>query len=240
VSGPGLDRLLAVQDLDTHINQLQHRRAALAERTGLTATEAELASLVAERATALAGRQALVAAQKDLEAQIATLTERRQGIEKRMYAATGSSTRDLQAMDEEVHHLADKQSELETEELEAMVAQEPWDATLTELAQKMAPLEARLVELQAEVAAGQVEIDAELATATTARVTEAAELPAALADRYEKLRTRMKGVGAARLIGHRCDGCHLELSPVEADHIRALPDDTIATCDQCGRILVPV
>jgi predicted nucleic acid-binding Zn-ribbon protein len=50
----------------------------------------------------------------------------------------------------------------------------------------------------------------------------------------------MKGVGAARLIGHRCDGCHLELSPVEAEHIRALPDDTIATCDQCGRILVPV
>jgi len=240
VSGPALERLLAVQDLDTRITQLQHRRVALPERTGLTAVEAELATLIAERATAKAGRDALVKVQKDLEGQIATVTDRRQGIEKRMYAATGSSTRDLQAMDEEVHHLADKQSELETEELEAMVAQEPFDATLTELAQRMAPLEARVVELQAEVAAGQVEIDAELATATAARATEAAELTPAVADRYEKLRARMKGVGAARLIGHRCDGCHLELSPVEADHIRALPDDTIATCDQCGRILVPV
>jgi len=240
MSGPALDRLLAVQDLDLHITQLQHRRAGLAERTGLTAVEAELAALIALRTTTSAGREVLVATQKDLEAQIATVTERRQGIEKRMYAATGSSTRDLQAMDEEVHHLADKQGELETEELESMVAQEPFDATLAELAHKMAPLEARLVELEAEVAAGQVEIDAELARATASRTTEAAELPPAVADRYEKLRTRMKGVGAARLIGHRCDGCHLELSPVEADHIRALPDDTIATCDQCGRILVPV
>ena len=240
MTGPALERLLAVQDLDLHITQLQHRRAGLAERTGLTAVEAELTALIAERATAQAGRAVLVATQKDLEAQIATLTERREGIEKRMYAATGSSTRDLQAMDEEVHHLADKQGELETEELEAMVAQEPFDATLTQLAEQMAPLEARVVALEAEVAASQVEIDAELATATATRITEAAELPAAIAERYEKLRVRMKGVGAARLIGHRCDGCHLELSPVEADHIRALPDDTIATCDQCGRILVPV
>ena len=40
-----LAHLLAVQDLDTSITQLQHRRAALAETTGLAAVEAELAAL---------------------------------------------------------------------------------------------------------------------------------------------------------------------------------------------------
>ena len=86
----------------------------------------------------------------------------------------------------------------------------------------------------------QAEIDGELATARAERSAQAAELPAALSQRYEALRSRLKGTGAARLIGHRCDGCHLELSPVEVDRIRAATPDTVVTCDQCGRILVPI
>ena len=42
-----LDHLLAVQDLDTSITQLQHRRDALVETSGLAAVEAELAGLEA-------------------------------------------------------------------------------------------------------------------------------------------------------------------------------------------------
>jgi predicted nucleic acid-binding Zn-ribbon protein len=239
MSGGSLDRLLAVQDLDTTITQLQHRRVALVERTGLAAVEAELAELAGEQAVAQ-GRQAeLAQMQKDLEAQIASVTERRTAVEQRMYAARGSSTRDLQAMDEEVRHLAQRQSDLEEQELVVMVDLDPVNAELAAVAARLAPVEARANDLRAEVAKGQSDIDAELAAATAARGTEAAELPAALAERYEKLRTRMKGTGAARLIGHRCDGCHLELSSVEVERIRALPDDTVATCDQCGRILVP-
>ncbi|HEY3841690.1 MAG TPA: C4-type zinc ribbon domain-containing protein [Acidimicrobiales bacterium] len=240
MSDDSLAKLLAVQDLDTSVTQLQHRRVALAEKAGLTALEATLATLTAEQADAEARRAELVRVQKDLESQIGTINERRGGIEQRMYAARGSSTRDLQAMDEEVRHLTQRRSELEEQELVAMVDQEPVDAELKVLAERRAPVEAEVGTLRVEVAAGQAEIDAELVTATAARAAAAAELPAALADRYEALRTRLRGVGAARLIGHHCDGCHLELSSVEVERIRALPPDTVATCDQCGRILVPV
>ena len=205
----------------------------------MTALEAELAALAAEEAALSARRAELVATQKDLEAQIAATNERRSGIEQRMYAARGSSTRDLQAMDEEVRHLNQRRSELEDEELVAMVDQEPIDAALAALAARTAPVEEKANVLRAEVAQGQAEIDAELATARAERAAEAAQLPAALADRYEALRARLKGTGAARLIGHRCDGCHLELSSVEVERIRAMPPDTVVTCDQCGRILVP-
>ena len=47
------------------------------------------------------------------------------------------------------------------------------------------------------------------------------------------------GTGAARLIGQHCDGCHLELSAVEVERIRAATPDAVVTCEQCGRILVP-
>jgi predicted nucleic acid-binding Zn-ribbon protein len=235
-----LARLLVVQDLDTSITQLQHRRAALPEKSGLTALEAELAALDVERHTAQTQRDVLVATQKDLEGQIAVVTERRTGIEQRMYAARGSSTRDLQAMDEEVRHLADKTTELEELELVAMVDQEPFDATLAALAERRAPLESKAVALRTEVAEGEAEIDAELATATIARTAEAATLPAALAERYEALRSRLKGTGAARLIDHHCGGCHLEMAQSEVEKIRRMPPDTMVTCDQCGRILIPV
>jgi predicted nucleic acid-binding Zn-ribbon protein len=85
----------------------------------------------------------------------------------------------------------------------------------------------------------QAEIDAELAAAVRKRAAEAEHLPSALSDRYEKLRARLRGTGAARLIGNHCDGCHLELSSVEVEKIRAMPPGEVATCEQCGRILVP-
>jgi uncharacterized protein len=234
-----LDRLLVVQDLDTLITQLVHRRATLAERVGLTALEAELTGLAGEEAELAAQRAESAATQKDLEEQIAAVNERRSAIEQRMYAARGSSTRDLQAMDEEVRHLNRRRVELEDEELVAMVEQEPIDAALAAVSARRAPLEEKAGVLRAEVALGHAEIDTELNGARAERNAEAAQLPPALSDRYEALRARLKGTGAARLIGHRCSGCHLELSPVEVERIRAMTPDTVVTCDQCGRILVP-
>src|ERR1019366_11932 len=84
-----------------------------------------------------------------------------------------------------------------------MVDQEPIDAALAELAQRRSPLDDKAKILRAEVAQGQAEIDGELTTARAARSAEAAELPPALSERYEALRTRLKGTGAARLIGRR-------------------------------------
>jgi predicted nucleic acid-binding Zn-ribbon protein len=234
-----LTRLLAVQDLDTSITQLQHRRNVLAETSGLAALEAQLAELAAQRSDATARRAALTATQKALEEQIAGITERRGSIEQRMYAATSSSGRDLQAMNDEVRHLTERRAELEELELVAMLDQDPVDAELAALRERSAPIEAQAEELRARVAGDELEIDAALAAAVGSRAAEAALLPPALADRYETLRSRLRGTGAARLVGSRCDGCHLELSSVEVEKIRALPPGEIATCEQCGRILVP-
>jgi predicted nucleic acid-binding Zn-ribbon protein len=234
-----LQRLLAVQDLDTSITQLEHRRHALPETSGLAAVQAQLASLEAERADATARRSVLSATQKDLEEQIAGISERRAVVEKRMYAATSSSARDLQAMNDEVRHLTERRAELEELELVAMLEQDPIDAELAALRERAAPLEEQAAVLRQQVAADEVEIDAALAEAIRSRAAEAALLPTALADRYETLRARLKGTGAARLVRSHCDGCHLELSSVEVEKIRALPPGEVATCEQCGRMLVP-
>lgn len=238
MTGP-LDHLLAVQDIDTSMSQLRHRRDTLADTVGLTPLVAEIRSLEAGRAAAQERRAALLATQKDLEQQIGALTERRSAIEQRMYAATSSSGRDLQAMSDEVRHLTERRAELEERELAAMLEQDPIDAELAARAERLTPLDAQATELRARMATEVQEIDAALDEAGRARASEAAQVPTALLDRYEALRARLKGTGAARLVGNRCDGCHLELSAVEVERIHALSPDEVATCEQCGRILVP-
>jgi len=234
-----LEHLLAVQDLDTSITQLQHRRDALVETSGLGAVEAQLDALEGERADAAARRAVLEATQKELEEQIAGINERRGVVEQRMYAATSSSGRDLQAMNDEVRHLTERRAALEEIELVAMLDQDPIDAELLALRTRMEPLEAQAEELRGQVARDAIEIDAALAEAVGSRAAAAALLPTALSERYETLRAHLKGTGAARLVGSHCDGCHLELSSFEVEKIRALPHGEVATCEQCGRILVP-
>jgi predicted nucleic acid-binding Zn-ribbon protein len=149
-----------------------------------------------------------------------------------------TAARDLQAMDAEVHQLTERQHLLEDEEIELMEEEEPLDVALAGqevLADALAAEEARLV---AVVAESEVGLRATVETVSAARAEVAGGLPADLAKRYERLRSHLGGVGAARLVGDRCDGCHLTLPSVEVERIHALPADVLATCPQCDRILV--
>jgi uncharacterized protein len=238
--GDPLERLLQLQDLDTALTQVQHRRAALPERAELQSVEEALAAL-SGRAQGLEEQdEALTARQTELEKQVATAASRRQALEDRMYAARGSAARDLQAMEGEVRHLSERRGELEEAELEVMIEREPVDAALAEVAGERAKLEESAASLREVVGAAEADLDQELSHLEAERGPARAALPEDLLERYEVLRRRLGGVGAARLVGNRCDGCHLELPSAEVDRIRHLPPGTAATCDQCGRILVRV
>lgn len=233
-----LELLVEVQDLDIALAQLEHRRAALPERRELAAAEARLVELDAQAADLARARQVLLDRQAEMEAQVATLTARRQVLEDRLYSSRGSAARDLQAIDAEIHHLARRRAEIEEAELAVMEEQEPIDAELARMAGERSGLESAAGSLRAALAASDAVVRAEIANLESARGAAASRLPTALGDHYEVLRARLGGIGAARLVGNRCDGCHLELPSAEVDRIRHLPPGTVVTCDQCGRILV--
>jgi hypothetical protein len=88
------------------------------------------------------------------------------------------------------------------------------------------------------VSASEVELRAAIEAEAAARADAAVGLPAELAERYERLRKHLGGIGAARLVGDRCDGCHLTLPSVEIERIHSMASDTYSTCPQCDRILV--
>lgn len=235
--GP-LDTLLEVQAHDTRLDQLRHRINTLPERSELRTVEERRAALGAEQAELQARVDDLTGRQHRLEERIAAAADRRHVIEQRMRSGELSAARDLQAMDHEVHQLGARQSEFEDEELALLEEEEPLDAVLEEHRKTAAALDADRQRLQAAVAAAEQELRAALVDEQALRETAAAALPAELNQRYESIRSRRDGVGVARLVGERCEGCHLSLPSVDVERIRNLPPDQFATCPQCDRILV--
>jgi predicted nucleic acid-binding Zn-ribbon protein len=232
------DTLIRVQEHDTALDQLRHRIEVMAERIALVGVGERQTKLVAAIADVKLGIDDLAGRQAVLEEQIAASAKRRHELEARMRSGSVTASKDLQAMDHEVSQLAERQRVLEDEELVLVEEQEPLDESLASHRAMAAELEAEAVRLTAAAADSEVELRTAIDGETVARAAAAVGLPADLADRYERLRTHLGGVGAARLVGDRCDGCHLTLSSVEVERIHHLSADAFAACPQCDRILV--
>jgi predicted nucleic acid-binding Zn-ribbon protein len=232
------DTLMEVQQHDTMLDQLRHRKQSLPEQAELALVEANRTRITAEGAAIRVQVEDLTARQLSLEEQIAAATKRRHEIERRMLTGGVSASRDLQAMDGEVRHLAERQSQLEEQELELVAEEDPLDVALAENEKAAASLNADAGRLRASITEEVARIEETIVAEEAQRAEQSARLPSGLAEQYEKLRSHLGGVGAARLIGSRCDGCHLTLPSKEVERIRRLPAEEFATCEQCGRILV--
>jgi uncharacterized protein len=232
------ETLMEVQRHDTTLDQLRHRIETLPERTELREVQRRQAATAEALASVQAQVDDLAARQRSLEGQIAASAGRRHEIEHRMESGVVSASRDLQAMDHEVHQLEARQAHFEEEEIALLEEEEPLDLDLAEHLR----VSAELLEEAARLEGAIVEAEREIRSAAEAeqgqRQELAAALPADLSQRYETLRSRLGGIGAAQLVGNHCDGCHLTLSSVELERIRRLPPDELATCPECDRILV--
>lgn len=229
--------LLSVQEKDLSLDQLAYKRRELPERKRLAELDETLGSLRQQAAELAAQRELLAKRQSEIEGHIESYTARIAAIEARL--RQGGDYRDAQAMGAEMDSLARHKRGLEDDELDVMEALEPVekeeakvDADLTEAADARAEAETALQSAEAE-------IDSEANRVRGERQAMAAELPEDLAATYERLRERLGGIGAARLVDGRCSGCHLELPSSERERLSHAPPGTVAYCDQCGRILVP-
>ena len=96
------------------------------------------------------------------------------------------------------------------------------------------------LELNVRIENAKTELNALIVTAADDRMKLAPQIDAALIEIYEKVRQGQGGVGAALLIGNKCDGCHLQINAVELERIKTLADDEVLRCEECRRILVRI
>lgn len=232
------DRLLEVQEHDTKVDQLRHRLANLPERAELTELLARRAALDSRSAQVQVGRDELADRQAALETQIEASKARRSELQRRLFGGQVAAARELAAMDDEVRQLGRHVTELENRELEVMEQIEPLDGELQAADAERDEIDSRADELRSTMGDAEKEIDAQIDAELAARHPLAAALPAELLSRYEALRAKLGGTGAARLVGSSCTGCHLTLPAMEVDRIKHASSDVVITCDNCGRILV--
>jgi predicted nucleic acid-binding Zn-ribbon protein len=233
-----LQTLLEVQDHDTTLDQLRHRRATLPERAALDAVEAQIAAVDEAMAAARAVRDEAAGRQAALEEEAAAASARITEIEKRLYGGTVSASRELTAMSEEVEHLKGRRSGFDDQALEVMEELEPLEAEVDRLQAQRDALTAEADKAADAFVIAERAVDAEIAAVEAERSALASGLPADLAATYERLRARLGGVGVARLVGSSCSGCHLALPAMELERVRRSGPDALVFCDQCERILV--
>lgn len=234
-----LEALLLVQERDTILDQLRHRRETLPARADLAARAAELRRAEETRAEVGARHRTVLAEEKRIDDEAQAVGERAEEVSKRLYSGTVSSPRELQAMQADVDMLQRRRSDLEDEELEVMEQREALDAELATLDGSIASLQGAIAELQSGIAAAEAEIDAEIATEVAARAGLASGVRDSLLRDYERRRAQNRGAGAARLVGTTCQACHLTIPSTEAEQIRRAAGNEVAYCDNCSAILVP-
>jgi len=230
--------LLVVQEHDTTIDQLRHRRASLPELAELARVESELSVLERTMAGLSAQRDEVARRQKRLEDELASVEAKVREIDGRLYSGAITIPRELQALQADADSLRRRCSTLEDDVLDAMAEREPLDEEIGRLEAAQDGLDRRGSSLRVARAEAEAGIDAQLAREQEARQTGVAAIPPDLSRLYEDLRRKLGGVGAARLVQGRCSGCHLTLPATELDRIRREPPDELIRCDQCARILV--
>lgn len=233
-----LERLLVLADLDAELVVLRHRAANLEVRRALDALDVRVSEVATERGSLASLCDEALVRQRAAEGEANAIDERRRGIEAKLLAARGTPARELQAMNDEIGHLRERQGEFEEQALKVMEEVEPLVSAIDALDAKIASLESDRPALLDALASSEAEVKAEIDERISRRTQALEGLDQDLLDHYARVGAKYGGVGAARLVGARCAGCHLELPSMEVERLRRLGDDEIATCDSCGRILV--
>ncbi|MCL2423936.1 MAG: C4-type zinc ribbon domain-containing protein, partial [Micrococcales bacterium] len=218
-------------------DQLAHQRRTLPELATVATLKARCTDLqrvltAARTATDDLVRE-LTKAEADVE-QVRARTVRDQG---RLDSGT-ASLKDVQALTAEIEHLAGRQAVLEDAQLAVMERLEAQQSTLDEAQEAFDAADAELTVAQANATTALSALDAEATDVAGQRTAAADGLDAALLALYEKLRAQRGGLGAGRLVGNRCEGCHMDLNSVDLEAIHSTPADQVVRCEECGRILV--
>ena len=231
------DDLVALQALDSGLDQLGHRRARLAEREVLAAAEADRDAAARRVAAAEARRAELQASIEAAEADGVALTRQRERLEAQL--KTVIAPREAEALMSELATIATRRDALDDAELEQLEEESRLDEELAAGHRAAPGLHEAVASAASALASAEELIGTEVAELSTARDELAARLDAAVLADYESRRRHYGGVAVGQLDGRRCGGCHLDLSMSEFEQVRATPPGEIADCPQCGRILVP-
>lgn len=231
-------RLLDLQERDTRLQQIAHRRATLPELAALADAEARRNRV---RDELVAAETILADLELELsrsEADVEVVNERTRRDQQMLDSGTINDPKQLQNLQHELQSLARRTAELEELELEVMERVDGAQKAVAALTASRSELDDECAAHAATVEQRVSELDAERVGVEAERAQIATTVPADLLALYERVRAEHGGVGAAHLHRGRCEGCRIQLTASDLEQLRAAPVDEVVRCEECRRILV--
>ena len=227
-----LEKLIALQNLDTTIRKLEKELEAIPQR------RAEIEGEFDQRAFEIRGLENRRDEAKHTRARLENEAMDQRGRAERAERNLMSSKKqeEYTAAIREADAARKQISTLETQILEQMESLEKAEAALSERAEEIATLnsdrEARLKAFDEETARQSEQ----LVVARKEREQVFANLPKAMSTMYSRISARIRdGVAVAEARNRSCTACFMSLRPQVMAEIRR--GEEILTCDNCGRIL---
>jgi len=233
-----LEQLLQIQSIDVEMNQLRHRHKTLEQRDQLARSRGERSSKQEAIDEVAAQRVEAATRQRRLEDEAQIVADKAAADEKRLYSGEVGAMKDLQALQDEIAHLKQRQESIEDSALEAMEQADTFRASVEEMEAACVDLDQRIETLLSEIAATESEIDTQLSNLATRRAEAVPDLdPAVLAD-YEQLRPRFASATVVRFNGKNCVGCPSTMPSMEIDRLKHVEPNSLEHCSECGRMVV--
>ena len=231
--------ILELQLLDNEIMQANTKLKSLPEIEQLLHIEKRVTAANDELAVVRSESDQIALELRRGEVDVETVTDRIKKDEARL--SSGNATpKELEQLQHEVASLKKRQESLEEIELEIMIRNDAVIARSNTLSTDLASLQTLKDEISGRLQSAIDEINKVIADKNTARNLVAGKIEKALLDLYEKIRGNGGGVGAAALVGNKCNGCNLAINAVEMDRIKSLAKDELLRCEECRRILVRI
>lgn len=231
-------RLLDLQVVDSRLDLIAHQRRTLPALAVISDLDAKLAVLSDRIVAAQTEVTDLQRAQTKAETDVEQVRARSDRDQEMLNSGRITVPKELENLQHEVASLARRQSELEDVELEVMEQLEGAREYLGGLTAERDELVGQRDVAVAERDAAFAKADAESENLTADRADLAPQITPELAKLYEKLRADNNGVGAAALRQRRCEGCRMELTPIDIGRIREADEDEVLRCEECRRILI--
>ena len=231
--------LIELQLIDSQITQAKVKLAGLPEIEQITAIHTRLENTAVELAVVETELADVAIELRRSEVDVEQVEDRMKKDEGRLNSGIGTP-KELEQLQHELVTLAKRKADLEDGELEILMKHDGVKARVDELLNDQVGLKKLELELNVRLENAKAEIDKSLAELGAARAELAPKIDAALVELYDKVGVSAHGVGAALLIGNKCDGCHLSINAIELERIKGLEADEIIRCEECRRILVRI
>jgi hypothetical protein len=146
------------------------------------------------------------------------------------------TNQEYQAMLHQIQGLKGRRSDTETKILESFEREDRGQKAVAEAERRVKAEEARLKEGEAALAKEQADLTQAIHSISQDREAVTPSVPSPLLSRYDRVAKQRDGVGVAEIRKGACGACFRTLTPQALQEAKR--NDSVLTCESCGRILV--